>query len=435
MAEDQAGNIESVEEVRIEEQMLTSYLDYAMSVIVGRAFPDARDGLKPVQRRILYTMWEEGIRANTQYKKSARAVGNVLAKYHPHGELAVYDALVRMAQPFSLRYPLVDGQGNFGCFIGSTRVRLADGTARSFVELVADAEQGKDHFVYAVDAAGRVVMAPLRSPRLTKQGVPVVKVTLDDGEEIVCTPDHRFMLRDGTYREAQDLQPDVSLMPLYTRIYEGADRDMRWVSRGISRRGETLGEFAHRLADEFNIEPALAHTAPESSGGISGASRARRRLRPHGRRSAQLRAGGRCLRPQLSGQRPCGCDALHGGTPDRRRGRDDGGHRQRDGRVRRQRTPPSAAIPLPARLPNLLLNGAEGIAVGMATKIPPHNLTELVDGITLLIDHPDAAVDDLLQFVRGPDFPTAGLILGMSGIRNAYATGRGRVVMRAPRRR
>ncbi|HET6316829.1 MAG TPA: DNA gyrase subunit A, partial [Chloroflexota bacterium] len=115
MAEDRPnGGIGLVEQVRIEDQMRTAYLDYAMSVIVGRAFPDARDGLKPVQRRILYTMHEEGIRAASQYKKSARAVGNVLAKYHPHGELAVYDALVRMAQPFSLRYPLVDGQGNFG---------------------------------------------------------------------------------------------------------------------------------------------------------------------------------------------------------------------------------------------------------------------------------------------------------------------------------
>jgi DNA gyrase subunit A len=115
MAEERAnGGIGTVEQVRIEDQMRTAYLDYAMSVIVGRAFPNADDGLKPVQRRIIYTMYEEGIRAASQYKKSARAVGNVLAKYHPHGELAVYDALVRMAQPFSLRYPLVDGQGNFG---------------------------------------------------------------------------------------------------------------------------------------------------------------------------------------------------------------------------------------------------------------------------------------------------------------------------------
>src|SRR5437660_4109148 len=103
-----------VEDVRIEEQMREAYLEYAVSVIVGRAFPDVRDGLKPVQRRILYAMHDEGIRASSQYKKSARTVGNVLAKFHPHGELAVYDALVRMAQPFSLRYPLVDGQGNFG---------------------------------------------------------------------------------------------------------------------------------------------------------------------------------------------------------------------------------------------------------------------------------------------------------------------------------
>src|SRR5215218_7766654 len=116
MAEDVGGaaGIGAIEVVRIEDQMRTAYLEYAVSVIVGRALRHTSDGLKPVQRRILYTMWEEGIRSTSQYKKSARAVGTVLAKYHPHGEPAVYDALVRMAQPFSLRYPLVDGQGNFG---------------------------------------------------------------------------------------------------------------------------------------------------------------------------------------------------------------------------------------------------------------------------------------------------------------------------------
>jgi DNA gyrase subunit A len=249
MAEERPnGGIGTIEQVRIEDQMRTAYLDYAMSVIVGRAFPDARDGLKPVQRRILYTMFEEGIRAASQYKKSARAVGNVLAKYHPHGELAVYDALVRMAQPFSLRYPLVDGQGNFG----------------------------------SVDND------PPAAMRYTEARLTAI------AEELIADIE----------KETVDFQDNF---------------------------------------DATEQEPVV----------------------------------------------------------------------------------------LPAKLPNLLLNGAEGIAVGMATKIPPHNLSELVDGITYLIDNPDAGVDDLMARVHGPDFPTAGLIIGREGIRSAYATGRGRVVMRA----
>lgn len=238
----------SVEQVGIEEQMRTAYLDYAISVIVGRAFPDARDGLKPVQRRVLYTMHEEGIRANGPYKKSARAVGNVIAKYHPHGESAVYDALVRMAQPFSLRYPLVDGQGNFG----------------------------------SVDND------PPAAMRYTEARLTAI---------------------------AEELIADI-------------DKD--------------TVDFNDNF-DATEKEPSV----------------------------------------------------------------------------------------LPAKLPNLLLNGAEGIAVGMATKIPPHNLRELAKGIIHLLENPNAEVDDLMQFVRGPDFPTAGYIMGSRGIREAYATGRGRIVMRA----
>jgi DNA gyrase subunit A len=242
------ADVGTIEPVLIEDQMRTAYLDYALSVIVGRAFPDARDGLKPVQRRVLYTMHEEGIRANTAYKKSARAVGNVIAKYHPHGESAVYDALVRMAQPFSLRYPLVDGQGNFG----------------------------------SVDND------PPAAMRYTEARLTAV---------------------------AEELIADI-------------DKD-------------TI-DFNDNF-DATEKEPAV----------------------------------------------------------------------------------------LPGKMPNLLLNGAEGIAVGMATKIPTHNLRELAAGIIYLLDHPEAGVDDLMRFIPGPDFPTAGFIIGNRGIREAYATGRGRIVIRA----
>ncbi|HEY3078513.1 MAG TPA: DNA gyrase subunit A [Chloroflexota bacterium] len=246
---DAVGNVRPI---AIEREMRESYLDYAMSVITSRALPDVRDGLKPVQRRVLYAMDELGVRPTTPYKKSARIVGEVLGKYHPHSDAPVYETMVRLAQEFSMRYPLVDGQGNFGCFTGSTRVRLADGSSRSFLELVADDADGKTHFTYAVGPDGQVVMAPIRAPRLTKRDVPVVKVTLDSGDEVVCTPDHRFMLRDGTYREAQDLRPDDRLMPFVSRLYDGADRNLRGYEE-VHQPATDGWTFAHHLADEYNL--------------------------------------------------------------------------------------------------------------------------------------------------------------------------------------
>ncbi|MDO8520437.1 MAG: DNA gyrase subunit A, partial [Deltaproteobacteria bacterium] len=213
--------------VNIEDEMRNSYLDYAMSVIVGRALPDARDGLKPVHRRILYAMFREGLLSSKRYSKCAGVVGEVLKKYHPHGDSAVYDSLVRMAQDWNLRYPLIDGQGNFGCFTGDTQVRLADGTSKSFLELIEDEKKGKTRFTYTIKDSGEIAMAPIRAPRLTKKNTPVVCVTLDNGTKIKCTPDHRFMLRDGSYCEAQHLPKGVSLMPFYSRFYEGKDPNLQ----------------------------------------------------------------------------------------------------------------------------------------------------------------------------------------------------------------
>lgn len=246
------NNIGTVNPIDINQEMRSSFLDYAMSVIVSRALPDARDGLKPVHRRILYAMWDMNIRANTPTRKSARIVGEVLGKYHPHSDAAVYDSMVRMAQPFSLRYLLVDGQGNFGSIDG--------------------------------DSAAAMRYTEARLSRL-----------------------------------AHELMEDIEK--------------------------ETV-EFGPNFDDSLQ-EPTL----------------------------------------------------------------------------------------LPARLPNLLLNGTDGIAVGMATKIPPHNLSELCDAIQYLIDrqdeYDDVSLEDLMQFVKGPDFPTGGIIVGTEGVRSAYATGRGRVVIRA----
>ena len=235
-------------QVDIEEEMKHSYLDYAMSTIVGRALPDVRDGLKPVQRRILYAMQEMGNTHYKPYKKSARIVGDTMGKYHPHGNDAIYDALVRMAQDFSLRYPLIDGQGNFGSIDG--------------------------------DSPAAMRYTEVRMKKLA--------------EELL----------------AEIQEETVDFVPNY---------------------------------DNSLQEP-------------------------------------KCL---------------------------------------------------PAKFPNLLVNGASGIAVGMATNIPPHNLGEIIDALQYLIENPECTIAELMRFLPGPDFPTAGFIVGRSGIREAYETGRGKIQMRA----
>jgi DNA gyrase subunit A len=238
----------NIQPVNIEEEMRRSYLDYSMSVIIGRALPDVRDGLKPVHRRILYTMQQMGLQPNRATRKCARIVGDVMGKYHPHGNLAVYDALVRLAQTWSMRYPLVFGQGNFGSVDGDP------------------------------PAADRYTEAKLAQ---------VATALLEDLD-----------------KETVDFRPN----------YDGSER-----------------------------EPDV----------------------------------------------------------------------------------------LPTRIPNLLVNGSDGIAVGMATKIPPHNLTEIVDATITLVNNPNASLAEVLKFVQGPDFPTAGIIHGRAGIVDAYKTGRGRFMMRS----
>ena len=234
--------------VNLAEVMSTSYIDYAMSVIVARALPDVRDGLKPVHRRILYAMQEAGMGSNKPYKKSARIVGEVLGKYHPHGDSSVYDAIVRMAQDFSIRYPLADGHGNFGSVDG--------------------------------DPAAAMRYTEVRMSKIAE-----------------------LMLQDID-KETVDFTPNY---------------------------------------DESLKEPSV----------------------------------------------------------------------------------------LPAKFPQLLVNGSSGIAVGMATNIPPHNMREVIDGVLMLIDNPETTVDELMTVVKGPDFPTGGQILGLEGVRSAYRTGRGVVPMRA----
>ncbi len=243
-----SANIGEIKPRDIQTEMQESYLDYAMSVIVSRALPDVRDGLKPVHRRILYVMHELGLRHNVKFRKSAAVVGDVLGKYHPHGDVAVYDSMVHMAQEFAMRYPLIDGQGNFG----------------------------------SMDGDGAAAM------RYTEARMSAL------AEELLVDLDKETVSWRDNY-------------------------------------------------DTTRKEPVV----------------------------------------------------------------------------------------LPGKLPNLLLNGTLGIAVGMATDIPPHNLTEVCDAIVKLIDEPDATVEDLMEFIKGPDFPTGGIIYDVAAIKNAYATGKGGIVMRA----
>ena len=238
----------------ISSEVRKAYLDYAMSVIVSRALPAIEDGLKPVQRRILYSMQQMGLKPGTQTKKCARIVGDVIGKFHPHGDVAVYDALVRMAQDFSLRYPLVFGQGNFGCFTADTKVKLADGRNLSFLELIEENKQGKRNFTFTIDETNEIKIAEIKNPRKTKENAEIMKIILDNGEEIKCTLNHKFMLKDGSYKEAQNLESGDSLMPSYFRLSTKDDDPNADGYHMIFQPKLNLWKFVHILSDEWNLE-------------------------------------------------------------------------------------------------------------------------------------------------------------------------------------
>lgn len=249
---------ETIQPRAITDEVRESYLDYAMSVIVSRALPDVRDGLKPVHRRILFAMHEMGLRPQARFRKSAAIVGSVLGQYHPHGDLSVYEAMVRMAQPWSLRYLLVEGQGNFGCFTGDTKIKLLDGTEQSFAEL-AKLPPDQVFSVYSVDDEGNIVVGEGRHARVTRRNAELIELTLDTGVKVRCTPDHRFLLRDGTYKQAKNLEPTDSLFPGYfdtARVKEGLKSEYLrvWQSRA------NAWSFVHHLADMFNARRGRART-------------------------------------------------------------------------------------------------------------------------------------------------------------------------------
>ncbi len=243
--------------VEITKELEVSYLDYAMSVIVARALPDSRDGLKPVHRRILWAMWDSGLTYSAKYRKSANVVGEVLGKYHPHGDQSVYDAMARMAQDFSLRYPLVDGQGNWGCFTKDTKVKLVDGRSITFGELVREDKAGKKNHTFTINSLGNIAVAEIKNPRVTKKNAELVEVLLDNEQRIRCTPNHRFMLKDGSYKEAQNLTTRDSLMPLYQKLSENTDRLNRAGYALIWQPKKDEWVPVHHLADNFNLTKGL----------------------------------------------------------------------------------------------------------------------------------------------------------------------------------
>jgi len=405
--------------VELEHEMRQAYLDYSMSVIVARALPDVRDGLKPVQRRILYTMLEEGLRNDRPFRKSANVVGVVMAKYHPHGDVPIYDALVRLAQDFAARYPLVQGQGNFGCFTGETKVELYNGEQKPFTELVEMAHKGLRAEIFTVDPHRNVRIKPLRAPRLVRRNDPVVKVTLETGAEIVCTPDHRFMLRDGTYREAQQLKAKDQLMPFSrTAIPERLHRTGAFpIPASLTQKVSKI-EPAGR-ADVYDLTVDLTQNFALAAG-----------VFVHNSIDDDPPAHMRYTEARLAAISTEMLADIEKETVDWTPNYDN------------RHLQPTV---LPARVPNLIVNGSAGIAVGMATNIPPHNLREIVAATKRLIDDPELTTDDLCETVIGPDFPGGGVIYRfdeqrnvetgaaerVDAIRRAYAQGRGRIIARA----
>jgi len=255
MKKEEEIKIGEIKPREITEEMKDSYIDYAMSVIISRALPDVRDGLKPVHRRILYAMHEEGLTSSAKFRKSATVVGSTLGKYHPHGDVAVYDSLVRMAQSFSLRYPLVTGQGNFGCFTKDTKIRLTNGKSITFERLIKDYSKGKKHWTFTFNHKNKKIeIAKIENPRLTRKKQNLIEITIDNGEKIKCTLDHRFMLRNGNYCEAKDLKPNDSLMPLYTKIYNGEkDKNLKGYEM-VYQPIISEWEFTHHLSDKWNLD-------------------------------------------------------------------------------------------------------------------------------------------------------------------------------------
>jgi len=464
--------IGKVQPREIVQEMKTAYLDYAMSVIVARALPDVRDGLKPVHRRILYAMYEMGLTHGAKLRKSAGVVGEVLGKFHPHGDISVYDALVRMAQDFSMRYPLIDGQGNFGCFTKDTEVQLTDGRTLSLGELIKEQGEGKRHWTFSFNQTDKKIeIAEIKRPRLTRRNAELVAVELDNGEKIRCTPDHRFLLRDGSYRHAKNLVPGDGVMS--SEKNAGFNKEPAFWADSL---GIAYSTVVPELSSAVSISRPEYLSSPLSILEESTMPWTARELHPSvprrqlGNRyctpptaplSYQIsETHYRIVRVQMLRSREDVYDitvdpwhnfALAAGIFVHNSIDDDpaAAMRYTESRMSRageellkeiekntvdfidtydgMRQEPKV---LPSPLPQLLLNGTLGIAVGMATNIPPHNLAEVAQAAAFLIDNPKADTEDLFEFIKGPDFPTGGVIFNKKEIIAGYSQGKGPIVVR-----
>ncbi|MFG1676171.1 DNA gyrase subunit A [Micromonospora sp. NPDC049282] len=418
-----------IEPVGLEVEMQRSYLDYAMSVIVGRALPDVRDGLKPVHRKILYAMFDSGYRPDRGYVKCSRVVGDVMGQFHPHGDSAIYDALVRMAQPWSLRYPLVDGNGNFGspgndpaaamryCLTGDTQVRLADGTDVPIASLVPGAEPSSETPI-DLKVEG-LIGEPVRASMFFHSGEhPTLRITTRDGAELTGTPNHPVLcLVAGSNGEGHlrwRLLSELKPGDVVARVGSGAV-----VAAPATTSAQDLDDPARKLPWEVPTTAfRYAVIASVTDAGVRPVYSIRVDTDDHSFVSDGF----------VSHNTECKLDPL---AMEMLRDIDEDTVDLQDNYDGRAKEPTI----LPSRIPNLLINGSEGIAVGMATKIPPHNLREIGAAVQWCLENPDVdeatTLEALLEIVKGPDFPTYGLIVGQQAIQDAYRTGRGSIRMRA----
>jgi DNA gyrase subunit A len=440
---DEAGD--RIEPVDIQQEMQRSYIDYAMSVIVGRALPEVRDGLKPVHRRVLYAMYDSGFRPDRSHAKSARSVAETMGNYHPHGDASIYDTLVRMAQPWSLRYPLVDGQGNFGspgndppaamryCCSGDTLVGLPEGRSIRIADVVSSAKPNSDNAIdlKVLDRNG----APVSADRLFHSGEhPTFRVQTVDGHEVTGTSNHPLLCLVNVggvptllWKLIEEIRPgDWAVMSAECVAYARNTPTTACIAPTVDE-VPGLAEFLRLYANDADASAIAtdltdgrfyyAKVASVTEAGVQPVYSLRVETDDHA-----FLTNGFVSHNTEARLTPLAMEMLReideetvDFIPNY------------DGRVQEPTV-------LPSRFPNLLANGSGGIAVGMATNIPPHNLRELADAVFWALDNYDADEETTLaavtQRVKGPDFPTAGLIVGSQGIADAYKTGRGSIRMR-----
>ncbi len=439
----------------IEKEMQSSYIDYAMSVIIGRALPDVRDGLKPAHRRTLYAMYMLNNVHNQPTKKSAKIIGEIIGNYHPHGDLAAYETLVRMAQDFSINHLLVEGQGNMGCFTKDTKIRLADGRDLNFEQLIEEQSKGKRHWTFALNNDTNLIeITEVKNPRLTRRDAELLEVILDNGERIRCTPDHRFLLHNGTYKQAKDLSLGTSLMPLYIKISDGLeDKNLKDYEMILQPKTEDW-QFTHQLTPEIynserkNNRISRAENTSKYFGSSEQILKEAKTWNHKVKSVTFLRekedvydittdpwhnfslSAGIFVHNSIDGDRPAAQRYTEVRLTKLAEELLEDLDKNAVKMVPNFDNTREEPILLPSKVPNLLINGSSGIAVGVATNIMPHNLSEICDAVVAYVTNPIITSEQLLNYVKGPDLPTGGMIFNNEGLLASYVKGRGTVIIR-----